>query len=197
MAFLLQSWSVVYATQWGNPSTGHTQPLQKPISETIARAVTEGFQSGHVTHLWKLKKKKKKNWLKVNIPFTCFTPLPLGWTPWRDKADEEQGLFVRGCSTWTPSAQFPHLPFLRFLPALSSLSRAFRWEDSSVSLPLQRQQPSTSAHSLPPGLRHPALASLGASPCSRVSPAPSVSLTPMWTRFHAQATSKPPHFLHV
>ena len=38
---------------------GHIQPLQKPISETIARAVTEVFQPGHVTHLQKFKKKKK------------------------------------------------------------------------------------------------------------------------------------------
>lgn len=61
---LLPKWLSSYSPGlWSMPPSGailagHIQPLQKPISETIARAVTEVFQPGHVTDLQKLKKKK-------------------------------------------------------------------------------------------------------------------------------------------
>lgn len=91
---------------------------------------------------------------------------------------------MTGCCCRRPhSAKFPHLPLPRFLPALSSLdfphpSRAFGWEHSAASLPLQtRAAAKHRCQVAPPDLPAQCPASLGHRLVPWFSPAPPVSLT--------------------
>ena len=98
----------------GSILAGHKQPLQKPISETIAKAVTEGFQPGHVTHLWKLKKKKKKpGWRKTHLSLAS-PPCP-----WDEHPEGTKLMKSRG-SSWEAAAS--ELPQPSFHTSLSSAS---------------------------------------------------------------------------
>ena len=193
MAFLLQSWSVVYATQWVNPSRSQTTS-SKTNFRNNRKSRHRGVPAWSCDSLVKIKK-KKKNLAEGKHTFHLLHPPALGMNTlkgqswWRAGALRERLQQVNSLSP-VSTPPFPPLPSCPEFPVQGCRMGGLICVTSSAEAAAKHLCPFSPSGSAPSSAGFPGRVALFPSLSSPISePRPDVDSFPCTSHFTATSLS--------